>query len=249
MCRRAERRLARGAGAQAVPLTRLAGVRARQIPGPCCLTGLPRLWPEPYPGTSNPSAQPSAEAPPTAAPKPFNVQVNALITRARGFRSATALINMITFVHGGLCPDSPYGMSHQPKPESQGESGSVTPTPVESVLCQSAETPHHGLDDHQTGSLCSSHGSAKSKYEPGWHPHQKRSGISDLLTLTSLNLAVDWRYVSSSSCAESGSEQGPFLTCLTGKIPARAPVGLGSDNSTYGTCTPRESRNLRFSGF
>jgi len=38
----------------------------------------------------------------------LNAQVNALITRARGFRSATALINMISFVHGGLCPDSPY---------------------------------------------------------------------------------------------------------------------------------------------
>ena len=38
----------------------------------------------------------------------LNAQVNAIITRARGFRSATALINMITFVHGGLCPDSPY---------------------------------------------------------------------------------------------------------------------------------------------
>ena len=37
----------------------------------------------------------------------LNSQVNALITRARGFRSATALMNMITFVHGGLCPDSP----------------------------------------------------------------------------------------------------------------------------------------------
>jgi transposase len=38
----------------------------------------------------------------------LNSQVSALITRARGFRSATALINMIDFVHGGLCPDSPY---------------------------------------------------------------------------------------------------------------------------------------------
>ena len=38
----------------------------------------------------------------------LNSQVNALITRARGFRSAAALINMIDFVHGGLCPDSPY---------------------------------------------------------------------------------------------------------------------------------------------
>lgn len=38
----------------------------------------------------------------------LNAQVNALITRARGFRSATALINMIYFVHGGLCPDSPH---------------------------------------------------------------------------------------------------------------------------------------------
>ena len=38
----------------------------------------------------------------------LNAQVNALITRARGFRSATALINMILFVHGGICPDSPY---------------------------------------------------------------------------------------------------------------------------------------------
>jgi transposase len=38
----------------------------------------------------------------------LNSQVNALITRARGFRSATALIHMIDFVHGGLCPGSPY---------------------------------------------------------------------------------------------------------------------------------------------
>jgi transposase len=38
----------------------------------------------------------------------LNSQINALITRARGFRSATALMNMITFVHGGICPDSPY---------------------------------------------------------------------------------------------------------------------------------------------
>ncbi len=38
----------------------------------------------------------------------LNAQVNALITRARGFRSATALMDMILFVHGGICPDSPY---------------------------------------------------------------------------------------------------------------------------------------------
>jgi transposase len=38
----------------------------------------------------------------------LNSQVNALITRARGFRSATALMNMILFAHGGICPDSPY---------------------------------------------------------------------------------------------------------------------------------------------
>jgi len=38
----------------------------------------------------------------------LNSQVNALITRARGFRSAAALIAMTDFVHGGLCPDSPY---------------------------------------------------------------------------------------------------------------------------------------------
>jgi len=38
----------------------------------------------------------------------LNAQANALITRARGFRSAGALINMISFVHGGLCPESPY---------------------------------------------------------------------------------------------------------------------------------------------
>jgi transposase len=38
----------------------------------------------------------------------LNAQVNALITRARGYRSAAALIAMIDFVHGGLCPDSPY---------------------------------------------------------------------------------------------------------------------------------------------
>lgn len=38
----------------------------------------------------------------------LNAQVNALITRARGFRTAAALMNMILFVHGGICPDSPY---------------------------------------------------------------------------------------------------------------------------------------------
>jgi transposase len=38
----------------------------------------------------------------------LNAQVNALITRAKGFRTATALMNMILFVHGGICPDSPY---------------------------------------------------------------------------------------------------------------------------------------------
>jgi transposase len=38
----------------------------------------------------------------------LNSQVNALITRAPGFRTATALMNMILFVHGGICPDSPY---------------------------------------------------------------------------------------------------------------------------------------------
>jgi len=38
----------------------------------------------------------------------LNSQVNALITRARGFRSAAALIHMIDIVHGGLCTDSPY---------------------------------------------------------------------------------------------------------------------------------------------
>jgi transposase len=37
----------------------------------------------------------------------LNAQVNALITRARGFRTAAALMNMILFVHGGICPDSP----------------------------------------------------------------------------------------------------------------------------------------------
>jgi transposase len=38
----------------------------------------------------------------------LNSQVSALISRARGFRSAAALMAMIDFVHGGLCPDSPY---------------------------------------------------------------------------------------------------------------------------------------------
>lgn len=38
----------------------------------------------------------------------LNAQVNALITRARGFRSAKALMDMILFVHGGLCPVSPW---------------------------------------------------------------------------------------------------------------------------------------------
>jgi transposase len=38
----------------------------------------------------------------------LNAQINALITRARGFRSAAALIAMANYVHGGLCPHSPY---------------------------------------------------------------------------------------------------------------------------------------------
>jgi transposase len=38
----------------------------------------------------------------------LNAQINALITRARGFRSAAALMAMCDFVCGGLCPESPY---------------------------------------------------------------------------------------------------------------------------------------------
>lgn len=38
----------------------------------------------------------------------LNAQLSALITRARGFRTAGALIAMADFVYGGLCPDSPY---------------------------------------------------------------------------------------------------------------------------------------------
>jgi len=38
----------------------------------------------------------------------LNSQINALITRARGFRSAASLIAMAEFVYGGLCPTSPY---------------------------------------------------------------------------------------------------------------------------------------------
>jgi transposase len=38
----------------------------------------------------------------------LNAQLGALITRARGFRTAQALIAMADFVYGGLCPDSPY---------------------------------------------------------------------------------------------------------------------------------------------
>jgi len=38
----------------------------------------------------------------------LNAQVNALITRARGFRSDSNLMAMIHFTHGGLCPESTY---------------------------------------------------------------------------------------------------------------------------------------------
>jgi transposase len=38
----------------------------------------------------------------------LNGQVSALITRARGFRSADSLIAAIHFTHGGLCPTSPW---------------------------------------------------------------------------------------------------------------------------------------------
>jgi transposase len=38
----------------------------------------------------------------------LNAQLNALISRARGFRSAQALMAMADFVYGGLCPESPY---------------------------------------------------------------------------------------------------------------------------------------------
>ena len=38
----------------------------------------------------------------------LNAQIDALITRARGFRSATALMAMADFIYGGLCPDSPW---------------------------------------------------------------------------------------------------------------------------------------------
>jgi transposase len=55
-----------------------------------------------------PIGAPLGLGPPNARAEALNSQASALITRARGFRSATALINMIDFVHGGLCPDSPY---------------------------------------------------------------------------------------------------------------------------------------------
>lgn len=38
----------------------------------------------------------------------LNAQVSTLITRARGFRSAEALIAAIHFTHGGLCPETPW---------------------------------------------------------------------------------------------------------------------------------------------
>lgn len=38
----------------------------------------------------------------------LNSQLEALISRARGFRSAVALMAMADFVYGGLCPNSPY---------------------------------------------------------------------------------------------------------------------------------------------
>ena len=38
----------------------------------------------------------------------LNAQVNALITRARGFRTAEALMAAIHFTHGGLCPETPW---------------------------------------------------------------------------------------------------------------------------------------------
>lgn len=38
----------------------------------------------------------------------LNAQVNALITRARGFRTAEALIAAILFTHGGLRPETPW---------------------------------------------------------------------------------------------------------------------------------------------
>jgi len=38
----------------------------------------------------------------------LNSRLNALITRARGFRGAASLIAMAEFAHGGLCPESPY---------------------------------------------------------------------------------------------------------------------------------------------
>jgi transposase len=38
----------------------------------------------------------------------LNAQVNALITRARGFRTADTLIAAIHFNHGGLCPQTPW---------------------------------------------------------------------------------------------------------------------------------------------
>jgi transposase len=38
----------------------------------------------------------------------LNAQIEALISRARGFRSAAALMAMAEFVYGGLCPESPW---------------------------------------------------------------------------------------------------------------------------------------------
>jgi transposase len=38
----------------------------------------------------------------------LNAQLNGLVTRARGFRTAGALLAMTDLAYGGLCPDSPY---------------------------------------------------------------------------------------------------------------------------------------------
>ena len=51
----------------------------------------------------------------TPAQRGTLAQINALITRARGFRSAAAQTAMIDFVRGGLCPIHP---THKQKAHS-----------------------------------------------------------------------------------------------------------------------------------
>jgi Glycosyl hydrolase family 12/Transposase len=108
----------------------------------------------------------------------LNAQVNALTARARGFRSAAALMAMTDFVHGGLCPDSPYAQTSNRSLET-GESRIILMSTM-------------GRRSFLRGGLAAVFAvtAARADLAVGANPNRKMGTLSDTFPGTSLNGAL-----------------------------------------------------------